>query len=63
VAQSSDQAPFTSEVVGSILARVKRVRQDSVESFLPQGKLPGWVRINTVRGVISHAIYTDSDYS
>jgi hypothetical protein len=44
---------------------VKRVGQRSVESrgfspgairFLPQGKLTGWVRINTVENVISQLL-------
>jgi hypothetical protein len=38
MAQSSEQAPFTSEIVGSILTYVKRVSQRSTKSrmgFLP----------------------------
>jgi hypothetical protein len=60
--QLSEQAPFTSENVGSILAtlraHVKRVGQKSwvFSGFLPQGKLTGWVRINTVKKVISQLL-------
>jgi hypothetical protein len=64
VAQSSEQAPFTSEFVGSILATdscEKKHRQStfcrkswvSSPDFLPQGKLTGWVRINIVTGFFS----------
>ena len=57
VAQSSEQAPFTSEIMGSILATDSCERSLSLlcrksfvfsgrSGFLPQGKLTGWVRIN-----------------
>jgi hypothetical protein len=62
VAQSSEQAPFTSEIVGSILSTDSCEKSQSTlcrkswvfsgySGFLPQGKLTGWVRINTVRKV------------
>jgi hypothetical protein len=55
VAQSSEQAPFTSEFVGSILATESCEKSQSTlcrkswvfswySGFLPQGKLTGWVR-------------------
>ena len=64
VAQSSEQAPFNSEIVGSILATDSCEKSLSTlcrkswvfswcSGFLPQGKLTGWVRINTVKKVIS----------
>jgi hypothetical protein len=64
VAQSTEQAPFTSEIVGSILATDSCEKSQSTfcrkswvfsecSSLLPQGKLTGWVRINTVKKVIS----------
>ena len=64
VAQLSEQAPFTSEFVGSILATDSCEKSQSTlcrkswvfsgcSGFLPQGKLTGWVRINTVKKVIS----------
>jgi hypothetical protein len=60
LAQSSGKAPFTSEFVDSIIAidenemsRSTLYRKSWVFSgcygFLPQGKLAGWVRINTVK--------------
>ena len=63
----SEQAPFISEIVGSILttdscekSRSTLCRKSWVfsgcSSFLPQGKLTGWVRINTVRNVISQLL-------
>jgi hypothetical protein len=59
VGQSSEQAPFTSEVVSSILAMDTCGKSQSTlcrklwvfswcSGFLPQGKLIGWIRINTV---------------
>jgi hypothetical protein len=67
VAQSSQQAPFTSENVSSIPAmdsceksRSTLCRKSCVVSgrsgFLPQGKLSGWFRINIVRKVISQLL-------
>ena len=67
VAQSSEQAPFTSEIVGSILATDSCEKSQSTlcrkswvfsgrSGFLPQGKLTGWVRINTVKKVISQLL-------
>ena len=64
VAQSSEQAPFTSEIVGSILATDSCEKIQSTlcrkswvfsgcSGFLPQGKLTGWVSINRVKKVIS----------
>jgi hypothetical protein len=65
VAQSDEQAPFTSEFVGSILATDSCEKSQSTlcrkswvfsgcSGFLPQGKLTGWVyRINTVKKVIT----------
>ena len=68
MAQSSEQAPFTSEIVGSILATDSCEKSQSTfyrkswvfsgrSDFFPQGKLTGWViRINTVyRKVISQS--------
>ena len=57
VAQSSEQAPFTFRFVGSILATDSCEESQSTlcrnswvfSGFLPQGKLTGWVRINTVK--------------
>jgi hypothetical protein len=56
VVQSSGQGPFTSEIVGSILATDSCEKSQSTlcrkswvfsgcSGFLPQGKLTGWVRI------------------
>ena len=67
MAHSSEPAPFTSEFVGSILATDSREKSQSTlcrmswvlsgcSGFLPQGKLTGWVRINTVRKVISQLL-------
>jgi hypothetical protein len=68
VAQASEQAPFISEMVGSILATDSCEKSLSLtlyrkswvftgcSGFLPQGKLAGWVRINTVRKVISQLL-------
>jgi hypothetical protein len=67
VAQSSEQATFTSEIESWILAtdsceksRSTFCRKSWVYSgcsgFLPQGKLTGWVRINTVRKVVSRLL-------
>jgi hypothetical protein len=67
VAQSLEEAPFTSEFVGSILATDSCEKSLSTlcrrswifsgsYGFLPQGKLTGWVRINTVRKVISQLL-------
>jgi hypothetical protein len=70
VAQSTEQAPFTSEIVGSILATDSREKSQSTlfrkswvlsgrSGFLRQGKLVGWVRIkdmNTVMKVISQLL-------
>jgi hypothetical protein len=61
VAQSSEQGPFTSEILGSILATDSCEENQSTlcrkswvfsgnSGFLPQGKLTGWVRINIVIG-------------
>ena len=60
VSQSSEQASFTSEIVGWILATDSCEKCQSTlcpkswvfsgcSGFLHQGKLIGWVRINTVR--------------
>jgi hypothetical protein len=68
VAQLSQQEPyFTSEVVGWILATDSCEKSQSTlfrkswvfsgcSGFLPQGKLTGWVRINTVKKVISQLL-------
>jgi hypothetical protein len=70
ISQSSEQAPFTSEIVGSILATDSREKSQSTlfrkswvlsgrSGFLRQGKLVGWVRIkdmNTVMKVISQLL-------
>ena len=67
VAQSSGQAPFTSEIVGSSLATDSCEESQSTlcrkswvfsgcSGFLPQEKLTGWVRINTVRKAISRLL-------
>ena len=64
MAQSSEQAPFTSEFMSSILATDSCEKSLSTlcqklwvfsgrSDFLPQGKLTAWVRINTVKKVIS----------
>jgi hypothetical protein len=65
VAWSSEQAPFTSEIVvitsdsweksQSTLNRKSWVFS-GCSGFLPQGKLTGWVRINIVRKVISQLL-------
>jgi hypothetical protein len=55
---------FTSEFVGSILATDSCGKSQSTlcrkswvfSGFLPQGKLTGWVRINTVKNVISQLL-------
>ena len=60
VAQSSEQEPFTSEIVGSILATEVRStlcrKSWVISGFLQQGKLTEWVRLNTVRKVISQLL-------
>jgi hypothetical protein len=67
MAQSSEQAQFTSEFVSSILATDSCEKSQSTlcrkswvfsgcSGFLPQGKLTGWVKINTVRKVISQLL-------
>jgi hypothetical protein len=68
VAQSSEQTPFTSEFVGSIsLATESCEKSQSTvcrkswvlsvcSGFLSQEKLTGWVRINTVKKVISQLL-------
>ena len=67
VAQLSEQAPFTSEFVGWILATDSCEKSQSTlcrkslvfsgrSGFLPQGKLTGWVRINMVRKVTSQLL-------
>jgi hypothetical protein len=67
VAQSSEQAPFTSENVGSSLTMDSCEKSQSTlcrkswvfsgcSGFLPQRKLTGWVRINTVKKVISQLL-------
>ena len=68
VAQSSEQAPFTSEIVGSFLATDscekclstlcrKSWVLSECSGFLPQCKLAEWwVRMNTVRKVISQLL-------
>jgi hypothetical protein len=59
VAESLEQAPFTAEIVGSILAIVSCEKSLSTlcrklwvfsgrSDFPPQRKLTGWVRINLV---------------
>ena len=61
------KTPFTSEFVGSILAMDSCEKSQSTlcrkswvfsecSGFLSQGKLTGWVRINTVRKVISQLL-------
>jgi hypothetical protein len=66
-AQSSEQAPFTSEIVGSILATDSCEKSLSTlcrmswvfsgrSGFLPQGKLTGWVGINIVSKMISQML-------
>ena len=63
----AEQAPFTSEIVGSILATDSCEKSQSTlcrkswvfsgcSGFLPQGKLTGWVRINTVKKVQSQLL-------
>jgi hypothetical protein len=58
---------FISEFVGSILATDSCEKSQSTlwrkslvfsgcSGFLPQGKLTGWVRINTVKKVISQLL-------
>jgi hypothetical protein len=65
------QAPFTSEIVGLILATDSCEKSQSIlyrkslvffgcSSSLPQGKLTGWVRINTVRKVITIVVKINS---
>jgi hypothetical protein len=68
VGQSSEEAPFTFEIVGSILATDSYEKSLSTlylklwvfsvcSGFIPQlGKLAGWVRINTVKKVISQLL-------
>jgi hypothetical protein len=67
VVQSSEQAHFTSEFVGSILATDSCEKSQSTlyrkswvfsgrSGFLPQAKLTGWVRINTVGKVTSQLL-------
>ena len=67
VAQSSEQAPFTSEFVASILATDLCEKSQSTlcrkswvfsgcSGFLPQRKLTGRVRINTLKKVISQLL-------
>ena len=64
VVQSSEQAHFISEIVGSIHAMDSCERSLSTlcrkpwvfswrSGFLPQGKLTGWVMINTIKKVIT----------
>jgi hypothetical protein len=71
MAQSSEQAHFTSEFVGSILATDSCEKSQSTlcrkswvfsgcSGFLPQGKLTGWVRINIVRKVITIVVKVNS---
>ena len=59
MAHASEQAPFTSDIVASIFATDSCEKSQSTlcrkslvffgcSGFLPQGKLTGWVRINTV---------------
>ena len=61
MAQSSEQAPFTSEIVGRYKRSVNALTKQSwvfsgCSGFLPQGKLTGcMVRINTVKKVYYHA--------
>ena len=68
-AQSSEQAPFTSEIMGFILAMPMNSCENSQSTlcrklwvfpgcsgFLPQGQLIGWVRINRVEKVISQLL-------
>jgi hypothetical protein len=64
VAQSSEQAPSTSEFVGLILATDSCEKSQSTlcrkswyfSGFLPKGKLTGWVRINIVGKVTSQLL-------
>ena len=60
MAQASEQAPFTSEIVGLILTTDSCEKSQSTlcqkswvfsgcSGFLLQGKLAGWVRMNTVK--------------
>jgi hypothetical protein len=71
VCMSSVQAPFTSEIAGLILAtdsceksRSTLCRKSWVFScrsgFLLQEKLTGWVRINTVKKVITVVVKINS---
>jgi hypothetical protein len=68
MAQSSEKAPFTSEFVGLILAMDSCEKSQSslcrkswlfsgCSVFFPQGKLTGWIRINTVKKVISQLLW------
>ncbi len=62
VALSLEQAPFTSEIVGSILATnsgekslstlSKVVAFSGYSGFLPQGESTGWVVINIISIII-----------
>ena len=64
--QSSQQAPFTSEILGSILAMDSCEKSPSTlcrkswvfsgRSGFQQGKLTGCVSINTVKKVISQLL-------
>ena len=67
--QSSEQAAFTSE--GSIFATDSCEKSQSTlcrkswvfsgrSGFLPQEKLTGWVKINTVKKVITIVVKTNS---
>jgi hypothetical protein len=67
VAQSSEQAPFISLMEGLILATDSCEKSQSTlcrkswvffgrSGLVPQGKLTGWVRINTVKKIISQLL-------
>jgi hypothetical protein len=66
VAQSSEQAPFTSEIVVRFSLRTHLKSQSTLcrkswvfsgcSGFHPHGKLAGWVRINTVKKVRSQLL-------
>ena len=75
VLQSSEQAPFTSEFVGSILATDRLMRKESVNAlskvvgfprplrFPLTRKLTGWIRLSTVKKVITIAVRINSPRS
>ena len=64
VAQSSEQAPFTSELESCEKNQSMLCQKSWVSSgrscFLPQGKLTGWIWINTVEKVITIVVKINS---